>query len=501
MQNYLGFRTGHSMSDLERIVAEYEDNLVSYYVGREYFLDRALSRDDLKSIFYGPKGVGKSAILQMVKLEERSRGNEQRVISITPDDLAFNALSNLETTSPLLSDVKKRDFVFKSLWNYVLCTEILSREFQGYNAVEGLFTKILGSKNKAEQKKLIDITLGDDGTPASLTAKMLSLVEAVQISGGTPDGSSITGRLEVGESNVEQNMELLQLINQVTKKLSDNLTHEYYVLIDDLDLDWDGSLLQSEFIGAMFHSIRKLSKDTRSVKFVVSLRKEIYREIDLSHRDKFRDFVEEVRWSKQLIMAIIEERVAFVLSCSPEQVWGKLFPDGAFEFLYDLTGGMPREMIRVSVSCIKAALGDIGRTSVQASDINEGVKAFSEQRLDDLGSDFRFQYPRLSLVCKLFRGMKKEFDSEAIETVSYKLIEKLGDDPAELEWATSGVESPLLLARTLLRTGFLLFKAGRSDYARIPEEDDITLLERSNWFAIHPMYQAGLGLDGYNRFS
>jgi hypothetical protein len=74
LKDYLAFRPDHGFGDLERIVAESDDSLAYYYVGHELYLSRALSRDDKASVFVGPKGVGKSAVLQMVRLQEDANG-------------------------------------------------------------------------------------------------------------------------------------------------------------------------------------------------------------------------------------------------------------------------------------------------------------------------------------------------------------------------------------------------------------------------------------------
>jgi len=91
----LPFRSGFGIGDLEKTVAERDDLLVNYYVGQEKYVSRALNRDDEAAVFIGPKGIGKSAILQMVRLDQIASGNSSRIIEIAPDDLAFNALVNI----------------------------------------------------------------------------------------------------------------------------------------------------------------------------------------------------------------------------------------------------------------------------------------------------------------------------------------------------------------------------------------------------------------------
>ena len=80
------------------------------------------------------------------------------------------------------------------------------------------------------------------------------------------------------------------------------------------------------------------------------------------------------------------------------------------------------------------------------------------------------------------------------------MVETNSDLP-NLRWATCGFEDPVALARCLLRVGFLLLKSGRSGSPAVPSEEDIELVDTTKWFAIHPMYHAGLGLDGYEKYT
>lgn len=55
------------------------------------------------------------------------------------------------------------------------------------------------------------------------------------------------------------------------------------------------------------------------------------------------------------------------------------------------------------------------------------------------------------------------------------------------------LSSPLDLAKILLECGFLLKKENRTAKAQPATEGEIEQLNKSNWFAIHPMYATSLG--------
>jgi len=450
----------------------------------------------MASVFIGPKGVGKSAVLQMVRLEEEASGNSNRVIEVAPDDMAFNALLNIETRTPLLKEAGQHQWLFKSLWDYVLSVAILEKEIADRNRLEQFVTGLLGGRSTREQEKLLKITLTDDGSEKkSMTDQMLSLVEQIELEGAY-GGAEVSANIGVREvTPAPGDLKLLQLINNVAKQLPSAIKHDYYILIDDLDLHWRGTSLQNAFLGTLMYSMRKMSVSHR-MKFVVSLRKNIFRQIELEERDKFSDHVCEMHWKKDDVREMVEKRLEHVLNISKPQIWNELFPYDAFEIMWNHTDGMPREVIRLAVSCVTAAQEN-NHHRIEEDDMNGAVKRFSEGRLDDLASNHQYDYPGLNIVLAQFAGGAKEFDCERLREVSFHLADRAQkEENARYGWAVGGVDDPLLLARTLLKIGFLQLKEGRSSLARQPESEDLDLINETNWYAIHPMYGVGLELKG-----
>jgi len=492
----LTFRPGMTFSDLQKTVAERDDLLAQYYVGKECYVERALNREDEASVFIGPKGVGKSAVLQMVRLHQQNSGNVDRLIEIAPDDLAFNALVNIDTRTPLLSSPGKNQWLFTSLWDYVFSVELLTRESSTKTGVAGILKSLFGTKHEKEQKKLLQLTLSDDGTQSTMTDKMLALVHAIEIE-GKYEGAELTAKIELEDSAIrDSDLNLLQLINNVAKSLPKTLKHEYFVLIDDLDLHWTGSPLQNAFLGAMFFSVRKLSRSP-NIKFVASMRDRIFRDVELEERDKFSPLVCEVHWDRETVLEMVYRRIAFALKITPDKIKKSLFPSGAFDHIWDSTDGMPREVIRLTVRIISEAISN-GSISVTEDDITAGTFAFSKDRLGDLASEFLHVYPRMTVVLRQFSGGHKEFNVEHLREVAFKVadIESQTKELEDVAWATCGVDDPLSFARSLLRSHFLLLKDGRAARPRFATDDEILMLDTEKWYGIHSMYGPGLELAG-----
>ncbi len=495
-KNLLEFKEDYGVGDLERIVAEDDRMLAQYYVGHKHYLDRALKREDPASVFIGPKGVGKSAVLQMVRLHEESAGNSNRLIEIAPDDMAFSALLNIKRKSPLLDRPGDSQHLFKTLWDYVLCVALLEREHRDRHTIEQALRRLFGSKHEREQKRLLKAALDDTGNTRTMTEKMLGLVEEIEVQGSfSGTGAGLKLKTRENQSPKGSDLSTLQLINNVAKELPKTLQHKYFILVDDLDLHWKGTSLQNAFLGSLFYSIRKLSW-SETIKFVVSLRKRIYREVDLEERDKFSQLVCEMEWRPALIKQMTEKRLSHALKVSESEVWNGLFPSGTFDRVLGQTDGTPREAIRLAGGCVKEAIRN-NNNRVTDEDVAHAIVRFSESRLDDLQSDNMYNLPGLRLVVKEFLGGRKEFDLEYLRDVAYRLFE-IEDDSSgtSIDWARAGFEDPLSLAQRLVQCGFLLVKDGRDAYPRKIEDRDLELLSSSNWFAIHPMYHAGLQLEG-----
>ncbi len=268
-RDYLQPKPNVHIHDLGRLVAEEDRHLAEYYVGREKYVERALNLHDPAVFFRGPKGVGKSAVLEMVRIEKAR--DERRLISISPDDLAFSALANVDCSTPILSAAERSQWLFKTLWDYVLAVEILRRELPD---LPTFLVNIFGGKQKKQARKLLELSLDDDGTQRTLTQRILELIREVEMT-GSAEGLNLSAKVILDKTAAgPQHLTLLSQINQVAKGLSSQIKHDYFILIDDLDLHWNDSDIQNAFIAALFMSLRKLNKPP--LRFLVAIRDDIY---------------------------------------------------------------------------------------------------------------------------------------------------------------------------------------------------------------------------------
>ncbi len=491
-RNFLQPREGVQPENLGRLVAEDDRDLERYYVEPERYVDRALNVDDPALFFMGPKGVGKSAILQMVRI--RREADSKRLINISPDDLAFSGLANIQAETPLLAEPTKSQWVFKSLWDYILCVEVLKRECQSQDRLVSFLKNIFPSKDEKAAQKLIKITVRDEGSPDSFTERILSLVRAVE---ATASAMGVDVSLKhKGEPGGKQ-LQLLSQINHVARTISDRLEHSYYVLIDDLDLHWVDTPTQNAFIAALFLSLRGLSKPPR-LKFLVAIRDDIFRRLPLPDKDKIRERICRIVWDKRSINKMLTARLHATYDCTVPEIWTELFPHNAFETMWSHSTGKPRELIHLAALCTLEALA-ADKKCVGSDDIAAAIIQFSNERLEDLASEKRHLWPGLDQLVRRCRGWPKEFPASKLDDLALKAAEEVESKPhgsSLYSWAAGHLDDPLALGRILAECGILLVKASRTSKPHPFDPDSPEELTNDHWFAFHRMYAPALQLVG-----
>lgn len=496
-KDYIDAITSKVISAIGLSEAERDQDLASYYIGEDNYLNRALDFNDPAYLFIGPKGVGKSAILQMVRL--KNSHNQHKLIDITPEDLSFQALANIEQTTILLEQNQTNQHLFRSLWDYVLCVEIARREHKMKSSLQRFLETLVQSYDAKLIRRLAECTFDDSGNATPLATRIIGLLQEIELSF---ESNGVIGKLKINPSkktereNSSKNIQVLSLINAITKSISNNdvLSHQYYILIDDLDIYWTGSEIQKSFISALIHSLKRLSK-SQSIKPLVSLRDYIYYSIPLTDKDKMWDSVCDVYWSEKDIKQMVQSRIKYFTNIPDTQIWANFFPTQAFARMFKHTKGTPREILRLSAMAIEQSKKQ-GELSVSSQSLNNALASFSNQRISDLGSLQIHDYPGIDKVVKYFSGQQPEINLDTIQDIIILLVdqvEKKTDDGGRFMWVQGYFEDPIGFSEILLKIGFLLFKDGRKSSPRefTPESDRVTTM---SWFAIHPMYSPALGM-------
>jgi hypothetical protein len=498
-KNFLKIRPGKKAHDFGKVVAEQDPDLQDYYIEADKYVARAMDFNDSAVFFVGPKGAGKSAILQMVRLNRSA--DKARIINISPDDLAFSALANIHANTPILSEVDKNHWLFKSLWDYILSLEVLRREHKDRNAfiefLTSLVQKAFGYQHDEEAKRLLKISIGDDGCQQSLSSRILQLVNEVELSVDVAGAAKVAGKAKVDGSKAGKGSQLglLSLINSVAKKIAENVRSPYYILIDDLDLHWRDTKVQNAFIAALFLSLRNFSKPP-NLKCVVAIRDQIFRRLPLADRDKYQDWLCQVEWDANNVREMVEKRITSTIDIGTKDIWGGLFPANAFSKMVRHSYGRPREAIRLLTICINEAQKK-ARLRVEEEDLDAGIGKFSDQRIAEVGSEFSYQFTGLEHVARKLSSWPKEFPLDKLKDVLDDIwleIECGEEIASEYPWAGGYHEDIKGFARVLLECGILLYKPVRTSEPVLYDVDKRPEIGKDTWLAIHPAFWPTLGI-------
>ena len=496
----LKLRPGYTSVDLGRLTAEDDKELQKYYVRREKYVDRAINMNDAASYFVGAKGSGKSAVLQMVRVEFQQQHSQvpTHVIDISPTQLAFSAFAHIDVTSPLMRDASKTMWLYKTVWDYIIVTEVGSREYPDqYRLIDFLMSAIRGYDER-QLRNLLRLSLNDQGKPETFAGRFMKLVKEIEISG---DIGAEGGKIEV-KTKIDPNAAagtgkygLLSLVHQVSTRLADTMQSTYYILIDDLDVDWHNEQTQNAIIAAMFSSLRKICRPP-NLKCVVSIQERIMRELPIEHMDKFRDSICYMDWDHDTVKEIVERRISRIIEVSPAKVWGSLMPENGFDFIWERIAGRPREAIRLASLCLAEGQRN---ESGKITDVNmvTAYRKFSKDRVDDIAKELDYLYPGFDIFLRCFTGYPKEFPfAKFKDAVDFAILKSLDEKAPRYIWVQGYEHTYHELVRLMLENGILLYTRSRTDPAVPYEANQHDFSLESPWLAFHHMYIAGLGLIG-----
>lgn len=236
------------------------------------------------------------------------------------------------------------------------------------------------------------------------------------------------------------------------------------MLIDDLDLGWNNSEVANNLLLGLLSAVNYLSGMHQNIFPLVFLREDVYEVLitQTQHSDKYRN-VERIRWEKNDLISILNERIDFNREKSGLGKLGNaissVFPqtvgtNNTDNWLYDRTLGRPRELIQLARYYTESV--DSDEPSTEALKASE--QGYSEWKLADLCAEYSNQYPGLVSIfsywkTKFFRSKYHLKRSEIDEMLLALLAEVTLDN----EWFNDIAEQtdvPKLL-QVLYEIGFI----------------------------------------------
>jgi hypothetical protein len=463
-----------------------ERGLDEYFVESEAY-NRV--RAGSKRILIGGRGIGKSALFQVLARRERDAGSY--VIELSPEDYSYELLTQTMASEARGSWAKHG--AYAAAWKYLIYVlimkEVSTRRIQlGKGAGGQIYTYIRDHHTNRQASKL-----------AALVS-YLKRMEGFKI--GKYEASVRARELEK-LYKLEEINHLLPALKEVARR------RRVIVLVDELDRGWDSSEDARAFVAGLFQACISVNSLHDNLRVYVSLRRELYEDIPELYEDaqKYRDLIETIRWNSASLLKLIANRIRHSLPAlanhDDQACWDALFAatggDGSFRYMIDRTLYRPREIIHFCTQALESARDLRTTVPLRHAPVKEAEYPYSRERTKDIAAEYRFQHPGLLSILEAFRGKDSIFSREDIELLCLELVTR--------ELPTYGTDgwldacTPESLLEILWNVGFLRAETRRDSRLRHnhegwflgPHQASQQTMVAAQRFQIHPMFWAYLG--------
>lgn len=396
--------------------AEKDPHLLHYFVQSPAF---QRLRAKQKNLVIGRKGAGKSAVRK--KLEQIFNGDGgTHVTNLSPK---FNSIRNILNDKDIVGGFGQEIF-FQHTWIRQILLDCLC--VVGHNA-KGTY-----AKDSVEFARQISVQL--KLTTKDLVENIADILSRLKAKAGNLGEFGLTLERELREvAEVEALEHHFKAIAKDGAK--------FVVLIDDLDLGWNNSDVANNLLLGLLSAANYLSGLSQNIFPLIFLREDVYEILiaKTQHSDKFRN-VERIRWEKNDLIAILNERIDFNRSQNNLAKLGNpfntIFPttigtSNTDNWLYDRTLGRPRELIQLARYYTESV--DSVEPNVDALKASE--QGYSEWKLDDLCAEYSNQYPGLVEIFSYWKTnfFRSKYHLKRSE-VEEMLLELLSDVTLNNEW-------------------------------------------------------------------
>lgn len=497
--------------------------------------------EDPRCFIVGRTGSGKSAALQ--RLEET---RPDHVIRINPESLSLPYITNVQVFR-YLDDLEVRlDPLWIALWKHVLLVEIIRKRYNvTSNAAKQTFLQTLRERIKKDPAKQQALEYLDefegrfwceaDERVKEITSTFTNRINAE--TGGSAGVPGLTAHATAGGDHQATTQERTQLqarfqhivneaqlprlnkmIEVLDEEILDSSQNYMYVVIDDLDRDWIDERLANDLIRCLFRTTMELQR-VQNLKVLVALRTNIFQQLDFGVRsggqeEKFRDLVLRMRWTRNDLKTMLNERVAVASRRSglEPRTFTELLPPtnkkrgNALTYMFDRTLLRPRDAIAFANECLRIAAG---KRRISWADIQQAEHPYSHDRLLALRDEWKASYPGIEMAIEQFRGAPERMGTPEFQDRLDECMLLLSNpnfpgsvwmtDLSGAMWTPGGTWFELYqpLTKLLYAVGLIgcCFKEGAEPTYYLDDEllvESERMLENCTEFVVHPAYRPAL---------
>lgn len=495
--------------------------------------------DSSKCVLLGRTGSGKTAILNHIESES------DHSIRIDPKDISFDYVANSNILGFLVDNGCDLSVLFQLLWKHILCTKAIQCYFDSRNIFQKALDRLSeGKKNiklyfdKYSDKFWMEhdeiLREISDGFEQKLTEEMKAALGAdfAKIEAGLGATLSLTAsqRKEIVARTKKavstlQIRELARAIDALND-IMENRQKRYYVLIDDLDLDWAENGIKYNLIRALIEATKSFRK-IRNVKVLVALRSDLYErallsdETDTLQPEKYEGITCEIRWSSSELKKVVDSRIDYLFKSVYTKQGIKFFDvfpatirkQSTFDYLVERTLFRPRDVIAfVNVILDRAS----GSSSIVPRNVTDSEAEYSKKRYDALCREWVVLHPLLKTYLSFLKGRtgKNDFEDIAVREIIVDICLNVYDAYKSEQHADSVVvqceiysrrENPsklrevaAALLSVLYKVGAIQLKLAKGDIYRACYRNETVILPEQIGvdaaFTVNPMLWRSLGI-------
>jgi hypothetical protein len=351
--------------------------------------------------FLGRKGSGKSALFtQLPRLAQEMGHSEFEVVKITPDQYAWNALTNYVEQGIL------PDQAHTNAWKLTIAIEAagtlvsLDREWEGdaKSAIDTL--KRFLQENFGELRP--GVTKAANAVLRGLTSFNLSAFGfGVGMSRENFDPRPMTPAIVAA---------VFEVISRAASQRG------LLIELDRLDDSWNG---EDASISLMI-GLLKAAKDINDsycrdlpmigIRVLVFLRSDIYDVLEFDDKDKHRALEEHISWTpeelKEMFQCRLPEHVSVDELFSPGEMRGSISP---FSYIVKRTFLRPREVLQYFEAML--SVSDKTKSQFSKDDVRAAEDRYSSWKVDDLKQEYRRVFPEFDSLLECLRQGGHRYES------------------------------------------------------------------------------------------
>lgn len=445
------------------------------------------AKDGRKELILGRKGTGKSAVCLM--LEQALAQEHIPAFLITPDALSVSQIQRFQDLSSNPEDS------MKIVWHYALLVHIA--KYLADQLRQGTVKSAPASKKKL-LAFLRDNKHIDTAPVFSRIGHTIGQLKKVSFKAFGIELGIEKEHIPAAASISESLVNLQQLIATI---LDDNPeSPRLFLLLDKLDDLWNDTAESDMMIIGLIRACREINTALRGVFTCIFLRSDIFDTLEFHDYDKFHGTEELIGWHHKTLRTLICRRIrsSTQQTGSDSEAWNSVFAENvlntdSFSFIVSRTLCRPRDLIQFCNLCQENAQRN-AHSVIEASDVTDAEKRYSQWKLQDMVIEYRINYPFLK---DLLLGFKRKparvprplllLDLERSKRVLAEPFPQVAD------------LNPKTLVQLLYKIGFL--GTGTAGGEKYFYDDPSIDVETESFLVIHPCFRSALDCTEHDKLA